>query len=108
MNEVDNEAQQLIEAVKKSRTYLEYEKQKELLKQNPELKAQVDNYRAENFELQNSPDDGHLGERMEAFADRYADFIESPQVGAFLDAELNLCKMLQHVTNEIIGSLNFE
>lgn len=108
MSEVDNDTKQFIEAVKKSRTYQEYEKQKELLKQDPELKEKVDSYRKENFKLQNSVDDGHLGERMEAFADRYADFIEMPKVSAFLDAELNLCRMLQDATNEIIGSLNFE
>lgn len=108
MKEVDQEIKHFIESIKKSKTFLEYDKQKELLKQDPELKAQVDAYRQENFRLQNAPDDGHAEERMEAFADKYADFIEQPRVSAFLDAELNLCRMIQHITDAVMESLNFE
>lgn len=108
MNEVDEVVQQIIGAVRNSRTYLEFEKQKEIMKQDPELKAKVDEYREENFRLQNAPDDAYAAERMEAFADKYASFIEQPKVSAFLDAELNLCRMIQEATDAVIDSLNFE
>lgn len=108
MHEVDEDVKHFIEVVKSSKTYLEYEKQKEIMKADPELKAKVDAYREENFNLQNAPDDGHGQERMEAFAEKYASFIEQPKVSAFLDAELNLCRMMQEVTDSIFDSLGFE
>jgi len=107
MGEIDAEVRQLIEAVKKSKTFQEYEKQKNILKEDPELKNQVDNYRKELFELQKSQD-GNAKERTEAFAEKYADFIEIPKVSAFLDAEVNLCKMMQEVTFRVVDSLEFE
>lgn len=107
MSEIDAEVKQLIEAVKKSKTFEEYDKQKNILKADPDLKAQVDNYRREVFELQNS-NDGNARERMEAFAEKYSDFVELPKVSAFLDAEVNLCKMMQELTHRVVDSLEFE
>lgn len=108
MNEIDQEIEILIKAVKKSNTYKEYDKQKNLLKQDAELKKQVDAYRLENFRLQNSQDDGHLAERMDAFLDKYSDFVEIPLVADFLDAEYNLCSMLQELTSRVVSCLDFE
>lgn len=108
MSEIEDEIGQLIDAVKQSQTYKEYDRQKKLLKANPELKRRVDEYRMENFRLQNSNDDPRIADKMEAFADKYADFIESPQVSAFLDAEVNLCRMMQELTNRVVDSLDFE
>lgn len=107
MNEIDNELNMLIDAVKKSKTYQEYDKQKNVIKEDPELKAQIDNYRRESFEIQNS-NDANAGQRMEAFADKYADFVENSKVSAFLDAEVNLCRMMQELSDRIIDSLDFE
>lgn len=108
MSEIEGEIGILINAVKQSKTYQEYDRQKKLLKANPELKARVDEYRMENFKLQNSNDDPRIAEKMEAFADKYADFIELPQVSAFLDAEVNLCRMMQELTSRVVDSLEFE
>ena len=108
MSEIEHEIQILIEAVKASATYKEYDRQKELLKADEELKRQVDEYRKENFLLQNASDDGHLEERMEQFSEKYADFVEMPKVSAFLDAEVNLCRMMQELSERIVASLDFE
>lgn len=107
MQEVNDEVSRLIDALKNSRTYLEFEKQKEILKADPELKAKVDAYRTENFKLQNS-NDGNIEERLEAFAEKYADFIEEPKVSAFLDAEVNFCRMMQEVVDRVMNNLDFE
>lgn len=108
MSEVDKQVNELIEAIRVSKTFLEYEKQKNNLKQEPELKNQVDEYRAKNFELQTMEDDGHLAERIEAFANQYAYLSEQPKVRAFLDAELALCRLLQSITDNVVDSIDFE
>lgn len=108
MGEIDEEVKLLIQAVKQSKTYKEYEKQKKRLKENEELKAQVDQYRKENFRLQAESDDPNIKFKLEEFADRYADFLDEPDVSAFLDAENNLCRMMQELTDRVIASLDFD
>lgn len=108
MNSVDEKLSELITAIKQSEIFVEYEETKEILKEDPELKRQVDDYRAKIFGLQNMEDDGHLGERIEAFAAEKAYLTDKPEVRAFLDAELALCRLLQEVTDDIVESINFE
>ena len=43
----------LLEAIKESPEYLEFRKQSELLEKDPELKARVDAFRADNYRVQN-------------------------------------------------------
>lgn len=108
MNLVDEKLSELIAAIKQSDVFAEYEETKEILKEDPELKKQVDEYRAKIFSLQNMEDDGHLGERIEAFAEEKLYLTSQPKVRSFLDAELALCRLLQEVTDEIVESMNFE
>lgn len=108
MNEIDDEVQSLIETVKQSKVYRQYDMQRTILKGEPELKKQVDEYRIRSYEIQNADDDEHLQERIEAFEAEYADFVEQPKVCEFLEAELDLCRMLQEVTARVVDSLNFE
>ncbi len=108
MYEISEEVDSLIEAVKQSKTYREYDLQRNRVKEEPELKAQIDEYRAKNYELQNSEDEENIQERLEAFAEEYSDFVEQPKVREFLHAEVALCSMMQEVTNRLINSLDFE
>ena len=110
MTEIDEEVNHLIDAVKSSNTYKLYDKQRKRLKADPELKAAVDQYRKENFELQQSISemDPSSEAKMEEFADKYSDFLEDSRVSDFLDAENNLCRMMQELTDRVVDSLNFE
>lgn len=107
MSEVENEVNSLIEAIKTSKTYCEYDKQRNKVKENPELMQQLNRYREEVFNLQNS-DGPDVEKRMDELSDRYADFLDESLVCDFLDAESSLCKMMQRLTDEIIDNLDFE
>lgn len=107
MREIANEVEQLIEAVKQSKTYQEYDKQKNLINEDAELRGRIDRYREEVFQIQNSKD-ANAKDRMNEFAERNAEFLDDIRVSAFLDAENNLCRMLQELTDRVIESLDFE
>lgn len=107
MNEIKDEVERLIEAVKNSETYKEYERQQNRVNDNPELKERIDRYRNEIFALQNDKNENNISNRMEEFAERYSDFLEIPEVSAYLDAENNLCRMMQELTDKVVCSLNF-
>jgi len=107
MHEIATEVEQLIEAVKQSKTFQEYDKQKNLINEDPELKSQIDRYREEVYKLQNSQD-SNIKAKMDEFADKYADFLDDIRVSAYLDAENNLCRMMQELTDRVVDSLEFE
>ncbi len=108
MTEVENELFVLIEAVKHSETYKNYDRARVTLKSDPELMERVNEYRMQNFELQNSVDDGTLHDRIDAFARENMDLSEEPRVRAFLNSELALCRMLQEITDRVVEGIDFE
>lgn len=108
MVEVEDELYALVTAVKRSDTYKEYDRWRNILKTNPELFKRVNEYRTENYMLQTSEDDGTLEERIEKFAADNEELSEEPRVRAFLDAELALCRMLQEITNRVVKGIDFE
>ena len=68
MSRVETALEELIAAVIASEEYREYDRQKQIMKEQPELKAQIDRFRQENFELQNSvQSDGRIPERRAGF-----------------------------------------
>lgn len=106
MKELENEVDSFVEAIKNTKTYKNFNKTLTALKKDPELKRKVDEYRKERYDIQNS--DYYDEQAADNFTEKYADFIEQPVVGDFLDAENDLCRMLQAITDKVIDSVNFE
>ena len=69
---------------------------------------QVNEYRRRNFEIQNSPQDGDLMDRIDDLERQFEYLRENPMVDDFLNAELALCRMMQEVNNLITEELEFE
>lgn len=67
MSRVETALEELIAAVIASEEYREYDRQKQIMKEQPELKAQIDRFRQENFELQNSVQSDELFDRTDEF-----------------------------------------
>ena len=90
-NTIEESIKGLLEAIKESPEYLEFQKQK------PELKARVDTFRADNYKVQNECDSDNLFEVVEQMGKESAELRRHPEVNAYLDAELALCKMMQRI-----------
>lgn len=95
-----------IDAIKSSEEYMDYTREKNKVKQFPELKAQIDEYRRRNYEMQNSDDTAY--ENIEAFEKEYEKLWEEPLAADFLAAELAFCRMMQEINLKITESLDFE
>ena len=103
---VEQSLDNLINTIKNDEIYLEYKKQLDLLRQDPELKRQVDDFRKRNYDMQL---DGTLDfGKLESFRDEFKDFRANPLVDAFLAAELDFCRMLQNINFTIIDAVDFE
>ncbi|GFH95564.1 hypothetical protein IMSAGC003_02114 [Lachnospiraceae bacterium] len=96
----------LVGAIKGSDAYGKYLSALAAVKQQPELKQQIDRFRRENYIMQNTGDMAF--ERIEQFEREYSDFRENPLVSDFLAAELALCRTIQQINFNITEALDFE
>lgn len=103
---LDQAVENLIGAIKGSEAYGKYMLALAAVKQQPELKQQIDEFRRENYVMQNTGDMAF--ERIEQFEQAYSDFRENPLVSDFLAAELALCREIQQINFNITEALNFE
>lgn len=106
MASIELAAEQFVEAVLSSEEYLAYKRELDKVKLQPELKAQLDEFRKKNYELQNSGDLNF--DRLDRFEQEYEIFRQNPLVSDFLQAELDLCKALQRVTMRVTEAVAFE
>ncbi len=106
MSGIDREVDQLIEAILNSQEYCSYNAEIEKLKQQPELKERIDEFRRRNFELQNGGDCDFS--KLDQLEQEYEDMLQQPKVAAFLDAELNFCRMMQNMNSRIANAVRFE
>lgn len=107
-NRVDAALKELIGAILDSPEYREFEQQVAVMKDYPELKSQIDAFRQENFAFQHSTDPDELLDKVDEFSGRYEEFRKNPMVESFLSAELDFCRMVQNINQEILEAVNFE
>ena len=102
-NTIDENISSLLEAFKESPEYVEFQKQNEILKQKPELKKRVDNYR-----VQNECGSDNLFDVVEQMGKESAELRRHPEVNAYLDAELALCKMMQKICVKLAEGIDMD
>ncbi|MCR4617870.1 MAG: YlbF family regulator [Lachnospiraceae bacterium] len=104
--EVKDALDNLIEVIKADEVYKEYHKQLDLIRQNPDLKRQVDDFRKRNHEMQMSEDLDFV--KLTAFQDEFKILRQNPLVDNFLAAELDFCRMMQNINFDIVEEVDFE
>ena len=105
-NRLDSATEALIKAVLATEEYQVYAAELNKVKEFPELKVQLDDFRRRNFELQSSADNDF--NKLEQFEKEYAAFRENILVQDFLAAELDLCRLIQDLNMRITAALQFE
>lgn len=108
MDRVDLALDGLVRAVIDSTEYMEYERQLAIMKGFPELKRQIDEFRHENYEVQQSAAPDELFDKMDELAGRAEELRKNPMVDSFLNAELEFCRMIQKINQKIVEAVNFE
>ena len=108
MTELNVAVEKLIDIIRDTEVYKEYERQKEKVNRIPDLKAKIDAYRIRNFEIQNLSGDDDVFQKIEDFEREYESFRENPIVSDFLSAELALCRMMQEINIRLTAALDFD
>ena len=97
MDTVAKDTQALLASIRKNPVYREYKKQEKILGRNPDLMERVNRFRGDNFRLQNKDDRDTLLRDAEQLSRESAELRQNPEVNAYLDAELALCRLIQQV-----------
>ena len=106
MDSLQQVTKSLTDEILKSEVYQTYQTELEKVKQYPELKAQIDEFRRNNYLLQSRTDIDF--DKLDHFEKEYENFRQQPLVADFLAAELALCRMMQDIFGDITEALDFE
>lgn len=107
MEKIDAQVDILAQCIKDSQIYRNYRVQVEKLEKQPELLEQINDFRRKNFELQSEQPSENMLDKVEAFSREYESFRESPLVSDFLQAELELCRLMQEVQIRLTQAIDF-
>lgn len=107
MEKIDAQVDALAECIKESAIYRNYRTQVENIMKQPGLLDQINEFRRRNFELQSVEPNENMLDKVEAFHQEYESFSESPVVADFLQAELDLCRLMQNVQVRLTEEIDF-
>ncbi len=101
MNAILTATNVLVDAIKESPEYRIYLECEQKLGERPELKARVDEFRAETFRLHNQAEGVDLFEAVDRFEKENIELRKDPVVNRYLEAELSICRLLQRIQDTI-------
>lgn len=101
MDQIQGCVQQLIQAVREDSAYQRYLACEQKLKGDPELKKQIDEFRVDVYHMNNDETEEDMFEAVETIEKRYEKLRRNPQVNAYLEAELDVCRMMQQIQDQL-------
>ena len=97
----------LVERVKESQEYREYRRMHEIIHQDPDKERAVNEYRRQIFELQKRRD-VDLFTEADRLEREFAPLRAEPYVNQSLDAELAICRIVQHINYSLMSEMDFD
>lgn len=107
MDRIDECLAGLIEAVKDSPEYKEYQRIRELVHQEPEKERAINEFRRRNFELHKCRNVDLYAE-MDRLEGEFASLRAQPYVNEYLAAELAVCRMIQRINYSLMMEIEFD
>ena len=108
LEEMKDAMQQFLIALKETETYRNYERYKELLIMNPDLKKRVDAYREKNFVFQQQCNEDVIFEEVDHLVNEMEELRRDPLVHEFLKDELAYCKMVQNIRDYFLNAISVD
>ena len=105
MDEIDRLTQELLQAIKNSSIYRVYREKEDQLSNDRELFERVNRFRGKNFYMQQNGDD--LIRIAQQVAQESKELRRISKVNAYLDAELDFCRMMQKICATLTEGIDF-
>lgn len=103
---IEESVERLLEVIRESKVYRDYKKQEEQIMANPELLERVNQFRVKNYRLQKEAESQGLFRVADSISKESSQLRKIPEVNAYLDAELALCKLLQKIGRTVTEGID--
>lgn len=107
MKNVEHHTNSLINAIKESNEFIEYQVLLKNVMQDPALYDKINEIRKKSLSLQFS-NDLNLIEESDKLYSEYEQVLRNPLVNNFFSAEQIFCKMIRDMNDKIMGSLDVD
>ena len=108
MEEIRRCTEDLIEAIRKSDVYREYEEARLALAAHPDLRNTINEFRKRSYEIQNSDSPEDVYEKMEQLERDFYMVRRNDIMNNYLQAELAICRTLQTINQELVGTVDLD
>ncbi len=95
----------LMQEIRQGETYQKYIRCERKLHEHPELLKKIDEMRAAAYRLNNGEGNGDIYTQIEQYEKKFHEYRRNPLVNEFLEAELDVCKMMQEIGTRIQGGV---
>ncbi len=108
--EITAKTLEFVALLKKSPAYIDYLNYKTFLEDHPELFEQVNVFRKRSFDIQVGHKYGYFNayENLLQLNEEYDDLLSEPIVRSFLNAELEVSKMINQIYNVFAEAVDFK
>ncbi len=96
----------VIEAIKESPEYIDFEKQKRIIKDSPKTRDLIERVKNIQLRLMNIPEEERNSDYVESLQDEYEEITENTAVYDYSRAESLYITMLQEVLGSIVESVD--
>lgn len=104
---IKSSLEELIQSIKDSDIYRNYETASDAVSRVEGLQEKIDEYRRDNFLIQQNNEGEELLRKLEEFELNTAAFRAEPLVDKYLCAERDFVKLKQDIDNEMLTRLEF-
>ena len=105
MENIQRCVETLIEEIRQGETYQKYIRCERKLHEHPELLKKIDEMRVAAYRLHNGEGSGDIYTQIEQYEQKFHEYRKNPLVNEFLEAELDVCKMMQQIGTRIQGGI---
>ncbi len=107
-NSLDAAVDNLIDEMKRTEVYRQYQSQKNSIDTDPEARAKIEELRALNLKIQNTPENVDILDESERLEEKLEELCEDSRVNDFMQAELDFCRLFQDILSHLVQEIDFE
>lgn len=108
MDTITDKTRELIEEIKSSKEYQDYQELQKVIEENTELFQKINEYRRRAFFLHNGPDVGNVMQQVRELRAEYEKELNTPEVLQYLIAEQKICKTIRQISETIAKEIEID
>lgn len=97
-----------IEKLKTTDEMIKYSNAANMINKMPDLVSELEEYRKENFDIQNQYEGDELFDKQDELQEKYKHLLEDSRAASFLHAEAGFCRMVQEIYVRLMEGLEFQ